>query len=159
VVKEPCMNLYLIRHAEAVELGTNGVSDDFDRPLTEKGHEQCRVVAVALQKQGVQFDQLVSSPLIRARETADAITQQWKTALPELKLCEYLSPGGKRRKLAKFLNALDVTSVGVVGHMPDLAEFAAWLMGSTKAELDFAKAGVALIVCDDAVSKGSGTLK
>jgi phosphohistidine phosphatase SixA len=46
-----------------------------------------------------------------------------------------------------------------VGHQPDLGEFAAWLIGSKKAQIDIAKAGVAFIHCEKEVTKGGGSLE
>ena len=46
----------------------------------------------------------------------------------------------------------------LIGHMPDLADFLGWLIGSRKAQIDMAKAGVAYVTCED-VRKGDGTLE
>src|SRR5205807_2522803 len=69
------MRLYLIRHADAAPLGEGGVADDRDRPLTELGHSQCQALAAALQKRDVKVDQIVTSPLLRARQTAEDVQQ------------------------------------------------------------------------------------
>ena len=61
-----------------------------------------------------------------------------------------------RRKLARVLRALQCDSVALVGHQPDLGDFAAWLVGSRKAQIDFAKGGVAHLVCHDNPGKGAG---
>src|SRR4029079_10170927 len=101
-----------------------------DRPLTELGHAQCEKLARALQARGVKLDQLVSSPLLRARQTDEDIQQHWAAPLRDLALCEDLAPEGKPRKLSKFLRGLKAENVAVVGHMPDLADYLAWLLGS-----------------------------
>ena len=83
----------------------------------------------------------------------------WKTPLPELQLCEALAPEmGQARKVTKFLFKLTANSVALVGHMPDLAEYAAWLLGSKKVQIAIAKAGVVKIECDSVPDKGAGTL-
>jgi phosphohistidine phosphatase SixA len=57
-----------------------------------------------------------------------------------------------------MLNDLNEDAVALVGHMPDLAEFAAWLIGSRKTQLDLDKAGVACIRCQEGLDKGDGML-
>jgi phosphohistidine phosphatase len=152
------MDLYLIRHAEAAPLGEGGVQDDAERPLTPAGQAQCEPLARALQRLSVRLDRVATSPLLRARQTAEGILANWPAPLPELDLCDALAPGVKARKLARYLWKKGSGSVALVGHMPDLAEHAAWLIGSKKAQLEIAKAGVAFIECEKLPAKGSGTL-
>lgn len=152
------MNLYIVRHAEAVPLEESGVNADADRPLTEHGHAQCRALAQALTRQGVTFDLVLSSPYLRARQTAQGLLDNWSEPRPAVEECESLMPGGKSSKLARALRQSKQENVAIVGHMPDLADHAAWLLGSKKARLDFEKAGVALIVCAEAPDKGAGAL-
>jgi phosphohistidine phosphatase len=153
------MELYLIRHAEAQPLSSSDAKDDADRPLTDAGHAQAQALAAALQKHSVHLDQVVSSPLLRARQTADDLIQAWKTPLPELLLCEALEPEmAKARKVTKFLLKLSANSVALVGHMPCLGEYAAWVLGSKKVEIALAKSGVARIDCEGVPDKGAGTL-
>ena len=152
------MHVYLIRHAEAADLGTNGITKDADRPLTAKGQDQCRLAAQALQRHGVTFDKVVTSPLVRARQTADGILEAWPAPAPAVQVCDHLAPGGKARKLAEYLNGLRADAVAAVGHMPDLGAFAAWLIGSKKAMIDFDKGGAALIDCPEEAAKGGGRL-
>jgi phosphohistidine phosphatase len=152
------MDVYLIRHAEAKPLGEDGILNDEDRPLTEAGEAQARDLAAGLQRHGVHLNALLTSPLVRARQTAEGMLRQWSLPAPPLQECEYLLPGFKPKKLTRFLRDLSVDAVGLVGHMPDLAEYAAWLIGSRKARLDLAKAGVAYIAFADKPRKGEGTL-
>jgi phosphohistidine phosphatase len=155
------MEYYLIRHADAQPLGEGGIQDDADRPLTEAGQKQCAALAQALARRGVRFDQVVTSPLLRSRQTAEALLQQLQegpTPPPPLHLCDYLAPGGKRRKLTRFLRGLQGESLALVGHMPDLALYAAWLIGSKKAQIDIAKAGVVAVHFEGRPDKGQGVL-
>jgi phosphohistidine phosphatase len=153
------VDLYLIRHADAKPLGEDGIQDDADRPLTEQGEAQTKALAAALQKQGLRLGLVVSSPLLRARQTAQGMLANWAEPAPALTICEEVAPGGKPRKLSKFLRGQSVDSIAVVGHMPDIGEYVAWLIGSKKAEVDLAKAGVAYIEFSDGPRKGDGTLK
>ncbi len=65
------MRLYLMRHAEAGEADARRWPDDRQRPLSERGHREHALVAVALARMGVRFDRLLTSPLVRARQTAE----------------------------------------------------------------------------------------
>jgi phosphohistidine phosphatase len=153
------MNLYLIRHADAVPLGTGGVTEDEERPLSEIGHQQSRLLGQVFCQKAIALNRIVSSPLLRALQTAEGIVQGWTGQAPELVMCAELAPGGKRRKLARFLRQLNGEAVGLVGHEPSMGELAAWLIGSKRAQIDFAKAGVAMIACDEmGPRKGGGTL-
>ena len=150
------MDLYLIRHAEAHPLDDK-ITDDAERPLTDAGRATARALATTLTRLGVKLDVVATSPLLRARQTAEEILSQWP-APPELRVAAELSPGGKRRKVALGLRKLGKGAVGLVGHQPDLGELAAWLIGSRKAQVDFDKAGVALIHCPDEPGKSAGSL-
>jgi phosphohistidine phosphatase len=153
------MDLYLIRHAEAVPLGQGGIEDDAARPLTQAGKAQCRALAHALLRLGVRLDKVVSSPLLRARQTAEGVLEHWPEPTPEVLLCDALAPDGKRRKLLRYLRDLEADAVGVVGHNPDLSVFAAWLIGPKGAQVELSKAGVAHIEFDDGrPGKGNGLL-
>jgi phosphohistidine phosphatase len=152
------MHLYLIRHAEAEPADEPGGVPDADRRLTEVGHAQSRAVAAGLRRRGVRLNVLVTSPLTRAQETAEDVRHESEEPEPEILVCEELAPGGRRKKVVRFLEGLQAEAVGVVGHMPDLAEFAGWLLGSRKVQLDLAKAGVACIDCPEGPGKGAGAL-
>jgi phosphohistidine phosphatase len=152
------MELYLIRHAEAYRLGERGVTADEDRALTEAGEAHAKQVGSGLQRRGVRPGLILASPLVRARQTADLLAAQWTAPAPEVRVCEELAPGGKRRKLARAVRDGGQDQVVVVGHEPDLGDWLGWLIVSKKAQLDLAKAGVACVRCDDEAGKGAGTL-
>jgi phosphohistidine phosphatase len=153
------MELYLIRHADAASLSDAGVTEDANRPLTECGKGQATAIAAALQKREIQLQFVVSSPLLRARQTAEGMLKDWVGTAPELRFCEELAPGAKRRQLARFLQDLGAERIAVVGHQPDLGEFAAWLIGGKKVRIEIAKAGIAHIRCEQKLGKGEGALE
>jgi phosphohistidine phosphatase len=152
------VDLYLIRHADAVSVGEANVTVDEERPLSDVGEAQARTLAAGLQRQGIRIDLVLTSPLLRARQTAEGMLRQWTLPTPGIQECAALAPGGRPKKLARLLRDFEGKSVALVGHMPDLAEHAAWLVGSKKTQLDFAKAGVAYIAIADQPGKRSGTL-
>ena len=152
------MDLYLVRHAQAVPLGQQGIDNDADRPLTEAGESQARTIGAILRKHGVSLKLVVTSPLRRARQTADGILHDWPTPPPELLVSDELAFGGKRRKLARFVRNWSAEAVALVGHKPDMDELAGWLIGSKKASISIANAAVACIHCTDDIGKGCGSL-
>ncbi len=152
------MDLYLIRHAHALALGERGITADDERPLSEQGERQSEQIAAGLQRRGVKIDLLLTSPLLRTRQTAEAFVRLGPPLVGELQSCDDLAPGGKRKRLARTLLGLDQSAVGLVGHQPDLGEFAAWLIGDRNVRIELAKAGVACVRCDGSPKKGGGAL-
>lgn len=154
------MELYLIRHADALALGERGITDDAERPLSEQGEDQVRALAQGLKSKGVQLDAIISSPLVRAKQTADLLLRDWSPAPPEMHVCDALLPEAKPRRLMKFLKGLKGERIALVGHVPHLPYLAAWLIGGKNAQLDLAKAGVAHISIENGFpDKGEGVLK
>ena len=155
---EILMNILLIRHADALPVGQAGALDDESRPLSKTGAAQCGPLARAIDRLGVRPGVVVSSPLLRARQTASGLLQNWEGTPPELRIAEELAPGGKKSKLARMLRGLTGSPIALVGHMPDLSQLAAWLIGGKKAQIEFAKAGAAYLVSDMILSKGGAAL-
>lgn len=153
------MNLYLIRHAEAVPLGEQGITEDALRPLTPEGERQAAVVGKGLKARGIRLDKLVTSPLVRARQTVEILLRHWTGHAPEVMVSEALIPDVRPKKLARFLRNLDAEHIGLVGHNPQFNIIASWLIGSKKAQIDIAKAGVAYIPCENSAGRGLGTLE
>jgi phosphohistidine phosphatase len=125
------MRLYLVRHAEAAP----GDPDEL-RALTEQGQEQARRVGEQLARNGVRPDAVLSSPLLRARETAQAIAKATgSTAEPD----DRLAPGATPEALRETVAGRGKTVV-VVGHQPDCGQIAASITGGP--EPKFPAAGV-----------------
>ncbi|HEX7569103.1 MAG TPA: phosphohistidine phosphatase SixA [Verrucomicrobiae bacterium] len=117
------MNLFLLRHGIAAERGTPGHENDFDRALTPKGKEQLRTVAAAARAMELRFDAILSSPLVRARQTAEIIAAELKLK-KHLTLADELKPGGAAKKLVQKISGLKPSpeNVLLVGHEPDFSE-------------------------------------
>jgi phosphohistidine phosphatase len=152
------MNLYLIRHADALAIGEQGITEDADRPLSETGFGQARQLAAGLMKRGVVLDVVLTSPLVRARQTAEEMLRHWSLPAPELQPCEALRPDVKTKRLAKFLRNVRAENVALVGHMPDLGRHTGWLIGKKKVRIDFAKGGAACVAFGSKAHKGAGVL-
>jgi phosphohistidine phosphatase len=153
------MDVYLIRHADAVQLEHAGGMDDFDRPLTDLGHSQAQHLAQALPSRGAKIERLFVSPLVRAKQTAEPLIAAWGLASDQVIECDELAPDGRSSKLARRIQKHPATAIGLVGHSPELNEFAGWLIGSKKAQVAMEKGGVALIHVDgEELDKGTGEL-
>jgi phosphohistidine phosphatase len=150
------MELILLRHAEAAEavLGQN----DADRPLTENGYDQVRALVRAWRTLGLGTPRIATSPLLRARQTAETLRDG--LGLPDDSLTEIagLAPGLRPRRLARRLRRERVPFLVVVGHQPDLGLLAGWLIGGRRTRVELAKAGLAWIVCDEGPAKRAGEL-
>lgn len=139
------MNLYLMRHGLAVERGSPGYDSDRERPLTAKGERRVRSVAGALRKLNIPFNIILSSPLVRAHQTAEVLNTKWKPKL-KVHLTEHLAPEGSAKELLNLVRALPAPAEDVllVGHEPDLSELASLLLtGGDGVAVVFKKGGVA----------------
>lgn len=116
------MDLYLLRHGIAVEPGSPGYAKDADRPLTPEGQRKVRQVAEAMEELELSFDLILSSPYVRARQTAEIVAEALK-ARRSIELSDSLTPGGSTKKVVDLVNNLKPSpeSVLLVGHEPYLS--------------------------------------
>lgn len=151
--------LYIMRHGIAVERGTANYLDDAKRPLTPEGKKKVQEITQGLIRLGLELHWVVSSPLVRAVETAELVADLLPANVP-LDFCDALRPGGAPEDLVKFLaKHASRRRVMVVGHEPDLSELAARLMGAGRhANLTFKKGGCCLITFDEFPPKSPGQL-
>jgi phosphohistidine phosphatase len=141
------MQIYILRHAMAVPRGTPGYPND-DRPLTEEGIQKMTDVARGIKEITEGFDVIISSPLIRARDTAK-ITAEQAGYTKEIVTTEYLLPGSPRRNLLKFLSGYKHNrNILLVGHEPHLGYLASMLIGSNESVIEFKKGAVCRIDID-----------
>ncbi len=150
-------DLYLIRHGLAEERG-EAWPDDTRRPLTERGMARLRKEADALDRLGVAFDVILTSPLVRARQTAEIVAAGFSPR-PSVTVADALAPGGTH---AALLTALEPQSkraaIALVGHEPGLGELAARLVG-TRRPIPFKKGAVCCIEVDAVPPDEPGTLR
>lgn len=125
------MRLLLVRHAEAA----TGEPDEL-RPLTPHGREQAHELGARLRDEGLVPDAVLSSPLLRARETAAAL----ELGVPVVE--ERLAPGATPAGVREAASGRGDT-VLVVGHQPDCGRVAAALSGGP--EPPFPPCGLAVI--------------
>jgi phosphohistidine phosphatase len=118
------MKLYILRHGDAVEHGDTRYKET-ERPLTPKGVQRTKLLAHALRQMEISFDVVLSSPLQRARQTAELIARGLKQQEKQLELTDHLAPSGSMEELVHELNAIRPLpqSVLLVGHEPYLGGF------------------------------------
>lgn len=152
------LNLYIIRHAEAVPVGQDGIESDEARPLTEAGTASCKPLAAALKRVAPKLDKLLTSPLVRARDTAAGIAEHWGDKPPHVIDTPALTPGTRKRELLEAIRAIKGRSIGLVGHNPDLSELVAWLIGDRNVGIELEKGGMACVRFAERAGKGVGSL-
>lgn len=128
------MRLYIVRHAEAAR----GEPDEL-RPLTEAGRESALALGMRLAADGVRPDAVLTSPLVRARETGAEIA---KAVGAEVEADERLAPGATPENVRQSAAGRGETVV-VVGHQPDCGRAVAALGGGP--EPRFPPGGVAVV--------------
>jgi phosphohistidine phosphatase len=144
------MNLFILRHGLAVEPGTHRLSRDSDRRLTPKGKRKVGEVARAMRAMELSFDSILTSPYVRARQTAEIVAEELR-AHKRLGLADELKPGGSMDKLIRRLGESGGSSESVllVGHEPYLSSLISWLVfGETGASITMKKAGLCKLTAE-----------
>jgi phosphohistidine phosphatase len=152
------MQLYIMRHAIAA-LREKWIGPDGDRPLTRGGRARMRLAARGLRTLKISFDVILSSPLVRAVETAEVVAGEFEYKSP-IEICPALSPGLRPESLFQFLLAFpDARSALLVGHEPDLGNLALTLLGCAHSDrFPLRKGGVCRVDVDRIPPDGPGTL-
>ena len=151
-------NLYILRHGKAVR-GGPPYTDDAKRPLTAQGIKDLQKISKGMIRAGVELDWIVSSPLVRAKETAQIVAESFTPKVP-VEFAEALAPGGTAEALLAFLGKQPArASTLLVGHEPGLSELACRLIGANlNAGLAFKKGGCCLITFPDVPQISCGHL-
>lgn len=149
--------LYLIRHGVAEERG-DAWPDDARRPLSDEGMSLMKKNARGLARLGVTLDVVLTSPLVRARQTAEIVAAAFDTR-PPIVVIESLSTNGSPQAVITDLEAHARRGhIALVGHEPGIGELAAKLAGSRRA-FEFKKGAVCRIDVESLPPAGAGTLK
>jgi phosphohistidine phosphatase len=148
--------LYLVRHAIAADRGSEW-PDDTKRPLTERGVERFKETVKGLRRLDVRIDEIFTSPLVRARQTAELLAQG-VDGKPPIKLLDTLAPGHTSTALmTQLAKVAKRRHVALVGHEPELGELAAHLIGAGRA-LEFKKGGICRIDVGSLSARRAGSL-
>ena len=149
--------LFLIRHGVAEERG-DAWPDDAKRPLSEDGIERFQKSARGLARLDVWIDVVLTSPLVRARQTAEIVASAFDPR-PSIITIESLAPGGSYASLLADLEKHGrKTRIALVGHEPGIGELGARLIGS-RHSFEFKKGAVCRIDVDEIPPVGPGDLR
>lgn len=126
------MELYLIRHGIAVERNPN--IQDEERELTAEGRDKTLKVAKRLHSLGLRFKLILTSPLVRSRQTAEILHSCNLSS--QIETTSYLAPEGNIQDWLKDLEQKQMlatdTVLAMVGHQPDLGQWASILVWGTR---------------------------
>ena len=155
------MDVLFIRHAIAEpRIDEGGVQpDDRLRALTGKGRRQMRRGAKGLRRVHPRIDVLVTSPLVRATQTAEIVSAAYGDI--EVVTASQLEPGAGAEVVAAWLRDLEPAgNVAIVGHEPDLGELATWLLNAREDSIiELGKGGACLVGAPSGVPAGGATLE
>lgn len=151
------LELYVIRHGVAAERGDD-FPDDSKRPLTGDGIAALRKEAKALDALGIGFDHIITSPLLRTKQTAEVFAEHLSSK-PSVSNSDALAPAGSSASVLQELGKhMRKGRIAVVGHEPNIGELAARLIGS-RTPLEFKKGAICRIDFEVFPPKGSGQLR
>ena len=146
------MELYFLRHGIAVDVGPEG-SGDAGRPLTAEGIKKMKEEARGLRRLDVRPDVLLSSPLVRASQTAEIVRHALGL---DSRLVDALAPGCDVARLRDLLGEYrSAERIMVVGHEPDFSDLIGALTGGSRIMLK--KGGLARVDLET-VREGAGML-
>lgn len=149
-------DLLIVRHAIAEERRP-GVADGA-RHLTEEGVERMKLAARGVHRLLPKLDQIYTSPLLRAGQTADIVSREYG-ALPVVTL-KSLAPPQDTGRLIETINGIDARCVALVGHEPGLSQLvAALICRDHGGGIVLKKGGMALLHFAGPVGGGEGTLQ
>jgi phosphohistidine phosphatase len=149
--------LVLVRHAIAEDRQAG--KRDAERRLTPEGASKLVRAAAGLKRLPVEPTRILTSPLVRAVETAALLAEVLAPGL-NAEVCAALAPGHHPQAVLDALAAGATGTIVLVGHEPDLGELASWLLtGSAQAaRMPFRKGGAVAIELDPSRRKGPGVL-
>ena len=143
------MKLYLFRHGIAADRETFA-GKDAERPLTEDGTRKTRLAAQGLRRVAPAFDLILSSPLLRARQTAELVVTAYE-GRPPLRFSDWLAEDAAHEEVIREIRALRPApgALLLVGHEPNLSELASLLLtGRPTMGMRFKKAGACRLTWD-----------
>jgi len=137
--------LYVVRHATAEDVGEDG--SDHARRLTKKGRKAFARLVRRLAAAGMEVDLVATSPLVRARETADILAAE--LGCHRVEVVDALAPASNWQTLVEWTVQQDVARVAWVGHAPCVGRLVALSIGDGSAGIRMQKGAVAAIRLDD----------
>ncbi len=157
ITQKSSMDLFILRHGEA---GRSSPSPgDFKRALTSEGEQEIKDISEGIMILGVKFDHILTSPLLRAKQTAEITAKsiKFKNKIEEIKS---LKPEGSRLELYAHLAKLKQDAVVlIVGHEPFLSELIGEAISNPDCRIDLKKGGLARIRVVSILPKIKGELR
>ncbi len=147
------MNIFLIRHGYAENIG-----NDYERNLTERGVKILNETFTALKKIEPRIDVVVTSPLLRAMQTAKILHSIYNVEYEIVKE-NALANSAKTEDLLAMLNALPGDNIAFVGHQPDMSYHVSNLISNSGASVTFFPGSVAKIRFDGLPRMRAGVLE
>ena len=147
-----------MRHGIAFERDPHRWRDDRTRPLSAHGKARARRAATGLKRLAARPACLLTSPLLRTRQTAAILSES--AGWPAATSCAQLAPGARPLALLEVLARGAQTRIAAVGHEPDLGRLLALLLHGEErlGRYRFKKMGAALVHFEGAARAGTGTL-
>jgi phosphohistidine phosphatase len=153
------MELYFMRHGIAAPEDTPGITSDGERPLTPKGIKRMRKAAKGLLSLRVSFDRVLTSPLLRARQTAQVITEVLDAEERLQEIPELAPERSVQELVTRLADYGDETRILLVGHQPLLGETASFLLSRNKMTgIPLKKGGLCCLEIDDLRSEAPAVL-
>jgi phosphohistidine phosphatase len=150
------MQIWLVRHAVAVDReGFTG--PDSERPLTDKGRRRFRDFCDWLADQTDMPEVVVTSPLVRAADTAAILARASGLKKSNVLATDLLAPGVDLTALLEVVHEQSARRIALVGHEPDMSQMLGELIGG--GEFDFGKGFIAAVEFAAAPAIGSGRLR
>ena len=137
------MTLYLVRHGIAVDPTDPHSPAEPERPLTAKGVQKTRSAALGLRALDARPDIMITSPYVRAAQTAEIFAEALGFPTAKLRASEALTPGANPAEALKEISKLRAKKVMCFGHAPHLDQVISLLTGSRGVFTSLKKAGVA----------------
>jgi phosphohistidine phosphatase len=151
------MRIYLLRHGIAEDAG--GRIPDFKRELTGEGRKKLNAVLRMARRAGVQPELVVTSPLVRAVQTAEMAREVLQVEAP-VQETHVLEPESSPRQVWGELSGLrNLDSVLLAGHEPLLSSLTAYLLGAPSLQLHMAKAAMVAIEIESFRGEPHGILR
>lgn len=153
------MEVYFVRHGDAGARDQKKFPDDRLRPLTVDGTERMREIARAMRKIGIEFEAIFDSGYVRARQSAEAITDAYRIDASDIKTSAALEPERDPNEVVALLKKTGAAkSVVLVGHDPHLSRAVTMLTGGRDGiRVDFKKGSVCRVDLER-VEPGIGVL-
>jgi len=139
------MILYIVRHGIAMERDARGVPAEAERPLTPEGVHKTRAAALGLRALGAKPGAVITSPYVRAAQTAEIFAEALGFSPDKISVSESLKPAENPAAVMRQISRLKTKEVMCCGHAPHVDLLIAHLAGAQVPFTEMKKAGVACL--------------